>query len=94
VGQGVGGARRVRHRARGDVAGSPTHTLVALAAIRYVTGGGTALFVGIGAVVMLTYPLTEERFREIVVDLTERHRVAAQGAEASFAAPPADARRS
>jgi Na+/melibiose symporter-like transporter len=44
----------------------------ALDAIRYLTGFGPALFVGIGAAIMLAYPLTEERFGEVVGEIAVR----------------------
>jgi len=39
---------------------------------RHLTALGPAIFVGLGAAVMLAYPLTEERFRAIVTDLAAR----------------------
>jgi glucuronide carrier protein len=45
--------------------------------IRWLTGGAPAVFVGIGAVIMLAYPLTEQRFPETVSELALRHRTGA-----------------
>jgi Na+/melibiose symporter-like transporter len=53
----------------GYVAHSPTQSPAALDAIRHITGWGPALFIGVGAAIMLAYPLTEERFRAIVVEV-------------------------
>ncbi|HEY9494510.1 MAG TPA: glycoside-pentoside-hexuronide (GPH):cation symporter [Intrasporangium sp.] len=73
VGQGIGGALAGWGIGVGGyVAGSTTQTPGALDAIRHLTGLGPAVFVGLGAAVMLAYPLTEERFRTIVVDLATR----------------------
>jgi glucuronide carrier protein len=75
VGQGLGGALAAYGIGLGGyVAGSPTQSPGALDVIRYLTGFGPALFVAVGAVVMLAYPLTEERFREIIVGLATRRR--------------------
>jgi glucuronide carrier protein len=73
VGQGIGGAIAAFGIGIGGyVAGAATQSPEALDAIRYLTGWGTALFVGIGAVIMLAYPLTEERFREVVRQIAFR----------------------
>lgn len=73
LGQGVGGALAGWGIGVGGyAAGSATQTPGALDTIRYLTGFGPAVFVGVGAAVMLAYPLTEERFRTIVVELTHR----------------------
>ena len=73
VGQGIGGAAAAFGIGVGGyVAGSGTQTQGAIDAIRYLTGLGPALFVGIGATIMLAYPLTEERFREVVRQIASR----------------------
>jgi len=73
VGQGIGGALAGWGIGIGGyVAGSTTQTPDALDSIRYLTGLGPAVFVGVGAAVMLAYPLTEERFRAIIADLAAR----------------------
>jgi len=73
VGQGIGGALAGWGIGiGGHVAGSTTQTPDALDSIRYLTGLGPAVFVGVGAAVMLAYPLTEERFRAIIADLAAR----------------------
>lgn len=73
LGQGIGGALAGWGIGVGGyAAGSTTQTPGALEAIRYLTGLGPAVFVGFGAVAMLAYPLTEERFRTIVVTLATR----------------------
>jgi Na+/melibiose symporter-like transporter len=56
----------------GIAAGAATQSPGALDAIRYLTGFGPALFVGIGAAIMLAYPLTEERFGEVVGEIALR----------------------
>ncbi len=67
VGQGIGGAvAAFGIGVGGYVAGAPSQSPEALDAIRHLTGWGPALFVGIGVAIMLAYPLTEERFREVV----------------------------
>ena len=73
LGQGIGGALAGWGIGIGGyAAGSRTQTPGALDAIRYLTGFGPAVFVAIGAAVMLAYPLTEERFRAIVIELANR----------------------
>ena len=73
VGQGIGGALAAFGIGVGGyVAAAPTQSPGAIDAIRYVTGFGPALFVGIGAAIMLAYPLTEDRFREVVRQIAFR----------------------
>ena len=73
VGQGIGGALAGWGIGVGGyVAGSSFQTPGSLDAIRYLTGLGPAVFVGLGAVAMLAYPLTEGRFRTIIADLASR----------------------
>jgi glucuronide carrier protein len=73
VGQGIGGGLAAFGIGVGGyVAGAATQSPGALDAIRYLTGFGPALFVGIGAAIMLAYPLTEERFREVVGEIAVR----------------------
>ncbi|MET7427277.1 MFS transporter [Dactylosporangium sp. NPDC005555] len=75
VGQGVGGALAAFGIGLGGyTAGAATQSAESLNAIRYVTGLGPAVFVGIGAATMLRYPLNEERFRGIVAELGNRRR--------------------
>jgi|tagenome__1003787_1003787.scaffolds.fasta_scaffold19155430_2 Na+/melibiose symporter-like transporter len=63
---------RVAERLGGYVAGSARQTPGALDTIRYLTGGATAFFIAVGTVVMLAYPLTEERFRTMIVETAAR----------------------
>ena len=56
----------------GYVAGAATQSQGAIDAIRYLTGFGPALFVGIAAAIMLAYPLTEDRFQEVVREIAFR----------------------
>jgi glucuronide carrier protein len=73
VGQGIGGALAAFGIGVGGyVAGAVTQSEGALRAIRWLTGFGPALFVGLGALLMLAYPLTEQRFQMIVLDLAAR----------------------
>ena len=73
VGQGLGGAGGSWGLGIGGyVAGALIQPQGALDAIRYVTGFGMALLVAIGAAIMLAYPLTEERFHQIVNEVAER----------------------
>jgi glucuronide carrier protein len=73
VGQGIGGALAAFGIGVGGyIAAAPTQSPGAIDAIRYVTGFGPALFVGIGAAIMLAYPLTEDRFREVVRQIAFR----------------------
>ncbi|WP_164737152.1 glycoside-pentoside-hexuronide (GPH):cation symporter [Georgenia sp. SYP-B2076] len=73
VGQGFGGGLAAFGiGAGGYIAGSLTQTPVALDTIRVLTGAAPALFVGIGVLIMLAYPLTEQRFQTIVGDLAAR----------------------
>jgi glucuronide carrier protein len=73
VGQGIGGGiAAFGIGVGGYVAGAATQSPGALDAIRYLTGFGPALFVGIGAAIMLAYPLNEERFGEVVREIAFR----------------------
>jgi glucuronide carrier protein len=73
VGQGIGGAVGAWALGIGGyVAGATTQSSAALDTIRIVTGVAPAVFVGIAAVVMLAYPLTEERFQELVGEIAMR----------------------
>jgi glucuronide carrier protein len=75
VGQGIGGAVAAWGIGVGGyVAGSPIQSQGARDAIRIVTGLGPAVLVGLGALLMLAYPLTERRYRRIVDELTDRNR--------------------
>lgn len=73
VGQGIGGAVAAWGIGIGGyIAGTATQTPVALDTIRILTGAAPAVFIGIGAALMLAYPLTEDRFSQIVGDLDAR----------------------
>jgi glucuronide carrier protein len=73
VGQGIGGGvAAFGIGVGGYVAGAATQSPGAIDTIRSITGFGPALFVGIGAAIMLAYPLTEERFREVVGEIAFR----------------------
>lgn len=75
VGQGIGGALAAYGIGLGGyIARSPTQSPAALDAIRHITGWGPALFIGAGTAIMLAYPLTEERFRAIVVEVATSRR--------------------
>lgn len=75
VGQGIGGAvAAFGIGVGGYVAGADGQSQGAQDTIRIVTGLGPAVFVGLGALIMLAYPLTEKRHREIVEELTDRTR--------------------
>lgn len=70
VGQGIGGAVAAWGIGLGGyLAGNETQTPAALDTIRILTGAAPAVFIGIGAVLMLAYPLTEARFAQIVVEM-------------------------
>jgi glucuronide carrier protein len=84
VGQGVGGGIAAWGIGFGGyAAGAATQSTTALNTIRWVTGGAPAVFVGIGAAIMLAYPLTEQRFQEMVseVALRRARRTGAVGEE-------------
>jgi glucuronide carrier protein len=75
VGQGIGGAVAAWGIGVGGyVAGSDVQSAGAQDAIRIVTGLGPAVFIALGALIMLAYRLTEERFQTIVDELTDRER--------------------
>jgi hypothetical protein len=54
------------------VAGAATQSSTALDTIRWVTGGAPAIFIAICAAIMLAYPLTEQRFQEMVSEVALR----------------------
>jgi glucuronide carrier protein len=73
VGQGIGGGIAAWGIGIGGyAAGAATQSSTALDTIRWVTGGAPAIFVGIGAAIMLAYPLTEQRFQEMVSEVALR----------------------
>jgi glucuronide carrier protein len=80
VGQGIGGAvAAFGIGVGGYIAGAATQSPGALDAIRYLTGLAPALFAGIGAAIMLAYPLTEQRFQEVVREIAFRRAERKQG---------------
>jgi glucuronide carrier protein len=73
VGQGIGGGLAAFGIGVGGyVAGAATQSPGAVDAIRYLTGLGPALFVAIAAAIMLAYPLTEDRFQQVVREIAFR----------------------
>lgn len=73
VGQGIGGGIAAWSLgASGYVATVTTQSPEAVDAIRYITGLAPAVFVGLGALVMLAHPLTEARFDQILEELAAR----------------------
>jgi glucuronide carrier protein len=73
VGQGLGGALAAWGIGIGGyIAGAASQSDEALDTIRYVTGFAPALFVAVGAAIMIVYPLTEERFQELVGEVAAR----------------------
>jgi glucuronide carrier protein len=73
LGQAVGGAVAAYTIGLGGyIAGSRTQTEGALDAIRWAAGVVPALFILIAVAIMVVYPLTEEKFHEIVRDVTAR----------------------
>ncbi len=73
VGQGIGGGIAAWGIGFGGyAAGAATQSTTALDTIRWVAGGAPAVFVGIGAAIMLAYPLTERRFQEMVSEVARR----------------------
>lgn len=72
VGQGIGGALAAWGIGLGGyVAGGGAQTPMALDTIRLLTGLAPAVFVAIGALLMIPYPLTEERTAQIVLELRD-----------------------
>jgi glucuronide carrier protein len=87
VGQGIGGGVAAWGIGVGGyVAGAAVQSQGAQDAIRIVTGLGPAVFVGLGALLMLVYPLTEKRYQTIVDELTDRNRERALADEESLSA--------
>jgi len=87
VGQGIGGGVAAWGIGLGGyVAGAEVQSQGAQDAIRIVTGLGPAVFVGLGALLMLAYPLTEQRHQQIVEELTDRNRERALAEEEGVSA--------
>ena len=61
--------------AGGFVARAPEQPESALTAIRAVVGLGPAIFGIVGILIFLAYPLTDQRFREIVAELQRRQGI-------------------
>jgi glucuronide carrier protein len=81
LGQAVGGAMAAYTIGLGGyIAGSRTQTEGALDAIRWAAGAVPALFVLIAIAIMAAYPLTEEKFQEIVRAVAARRAARAAAA--------------
>src|SRR2546423_1404708 len=77
VGQGFGGGIGAWGIGLGGyVAGAATQSSTALETIRWVTGAAPAVFAGIGAAIIVAYPLTEQRFQDMVSEVALRRAVA------------------
>ena len=86
VGQGIGGGVAAWGiGVSGYVAGAASQRPASLDAIRYLTGFAPALFVTLGAVVMLVYPLSEERFEQVLDDVLARRAARTRGTGAGDA---------
>ncbi|WP_129337556.1 glucuronide transporter [Cellulomonas endophytica] len=73
VGQAVGGAAAAYGLGLvGYVAGAPSQAAGTMDGIRLVAGLVPAVFIGIGVLIMLAYPLTEQRFTAMVAEVAER----------------------
>ncbi|WP_152230812.1 glycoside-pentoside-hexuronide (GPH):cation symporter [Georgenia ruanii] len=87
VGQGIGGGLAAWGLGvSGYVAGAATQRQESLIAIRYLTGFAPTIFVGLGAVVMLAYPLSEARFQQMLDDVVARRAARTRGAAPGDAA--------
>jgi glucuronide carrier protein len=92
AGQGVGGAAAAFTIGLGGyVSDAATQSDAALASIRVAAGIVPAIAVAAAAAIMLAYPLTDERFREIVREIAARRAAARAGASAVPGAAPAGA---
>jgi glucuronide carrier protein len=81
LGQAVGGAAAAYTIGLGGyIAGSKAQSEGAIDAIRWAAGFIPALFILIAIAIMAVYPLTDQRFQEIVRDVAAR-RVARQASE-------------
>jgi glucuronide carrier protein len=82
VGQGIGGGLGAWAIGIGGyVAGAQAQSETALDTIRYATGFAPAVFVAIGGAIMIAYPLTEDRFREMVGEVAARRAARATGTD-------------
>jgi glucuronide carrier protein len=82
LGQAVSGAAAAYTIGLGGyIAGSRTQTEGALDAIRWAAGLIPAGFILIAVAIMAVYPLTEERFQEIVRDVAARVATAQESPE-------------
>jgi glucuronide carrier protein len=82
LGQAVGGAAAAYTIGLGGyIAASRTQTEGALDAIRWAAGVVPALFILIAIAIMAAYPLTEEKFQEIVRDVAARRAARAAAAQ-------------
>ena len=81
VGQGLGGGIGAWGIGVGGyAAGAVTQSSTALETIRWVTGAAPAVFVAIGAAIVLAYPLTEQRFQDMVSEVALRRAIAEEAA--------------
>ena len=72
VGQGIGGGASGVILALGGYAAGTAVTEQASTAIRAAVGWFPAVVVLLAVATMLAYPLTDEKYREIVAELAER----------------------
>ncbi|GAB3274591.1 glucuronide transporter [Kineosporia babensis] len=73
LGQALGGsAAAYGIGIAGYVAGAGAQSAGTIDGIRWITGLGPALFVGIGVLIMIRYPLTDDVFRKMVQEVAER----------------------
>ncbi|SDR84134.1 glucuronide carrier protein [Paraoerskovia marina] len=81
VGQAVGGAVAAYGLALvGYVSGGVEQTAETVHGIQLVAGLAPAIFVGLGVLVMIKYPITDKRFAEITADIAERREAKAADA--------------
>jgi glucuronide carrier protein len=83
VGQAVGGAAAAYGLGLvGYVAGAGTQSAATADGIRYVAGFVPAVFIAIGVLIMLAYPLTEKTYTAMVAEVAARRAARSDAPEA------------